>query len=101
MKSFRTFGIINTIIFLYFQKVLTLKLWQNIQFTTAILLLYSPPRAVNIKQLFFEIEVNKNRSFKNRSLQNFQPWQFMSLSLRKQQRNGLNETVKSFNCFFT
>ena len=41
------------------------------------------------------------RKFKNRSLQNFQPWQFTSLSLRKQQRNGLNETVKSLNCFLT
>ena len=29
------------------------------------------------------------RKFKNRSLQNFQTWQFTSLSLRKQQRNGL------------
>ena len=27
---------------------------------------------------------------KNRSLQNFQAWQFTSLSLRKQQCNGLN-----------
>ena len=37
MKSFLTFKVINTWIFLYFQKVLTLKLWQNIQFTTVIL----------------------------------------------------------------
>ena len=41
------------------------------------------------------------RNFKNRSLQNFQGWQFASLSLRKQQRNGLNGTVKSLNCFLT
>ena len=41
------------------------------------------------------------RKFKNRSLQNFQTWQFTSLSLRKQQRNGLNGTVKSMNCFLT
>ena len=41
------------------------------------------------------------RKFKNRSLQNFQTWQFTSLSLRKQQRNGSNETIKSLNCFLT
>ena len=41
------------------------------------------------------------RKFKNRCLQNFQTWQFTSLSLRKQQRNGLNGTVKSLNCFLT
>ena len=33
--------------------------------------------------------------FKNRSLQNFQTWQFTSLSFRKQQRNGLNGTAKT------
>ena len=37
MKSFLTFKVINTWIFLYFQKVLTMKRWQNTQFTTAIL----------------------------------------------------------------
>ena len=42
-----------------------------------------------------------NRKFKIRSLQNFQTWQFTSLSLRKHQRNGLNGTVKSLNCFLT
>ena len=31
----------------------------------------------------------------------FQTWQFTSLSLRKQQRNGLNGTAKSLNCFLT
>ena len=31
----------------------------------------------------------------------FQAWQFASLLLRKQQRNGLNGTVKSLNCFLT
>ena len=41
------------------------------------------------------------RKFKNRSLQNFQTCQFTSLSLRKQQHNGLNGTVKSLNCFLT
>ena len=41
------------------------------------------------------------RKFKNRSLQNFQTWQFISLSFRKQQRNGLNRTAKSLNCFLT
>ena len=42
------------------------------------------------------------RKFENRSLQNFQTWRFMhtSLSRRKQQRNGLNGTVKFLNCFF-
>ena len=42
-----------------------------------------------------------SRKFKNRSLQNFQPWQFTSLWLRKQQRNGFNGTVKSMNCLLT
>ena len=42
-----------------------------------------------------------SRKFKNRSLQNFQPWQFTSLWLRKQQRNGFNGTVKSLNCLLT
>ena len=37
MKSFLTFKVINTWIFLSFQKVLTMKLWQNTQFPTAIL----------------------------------------------------------------
>ena len=37
MKSFLTFKVINTWIFLYFQKALTIKLWQDNQFTTAIL----------------------------------------------------------------
>ena len=41
------------------------------------------------------------RKFKNRSLQNFQTWQFISLSFRKQQRNGFNGTAKSLNCFLT
>ena len=41
------------------------------------------------------------RKFKNRSLQKFQTWQFTSLSFRKQQRNGLNGTAKSLNCFLT
>ena len=41
------------------------------------------------------------RKFKNRSLQNFQTWEFTSLSFCKQQRNGLNGTAKSLNCFFT
>ena len=36
MKSFLTFKIVNTKIFLYFQNVLTLKLWQNTQLKTAI-----------------------------------------------------------------
>ena len=35
------------------------------------------------------------RKFKNRSLQNFQTWQFTSLSFHKQQRNGLNGTAKT------
>ena len=39
------------------------------------------------------------RKFKNRSLQNFQTWQLTSLWLRKQQRNGLNGTVETLNCF--
>ena len=37
VKSFLTVKVINPRIFLYFQKVLTMKLWQNTQFTTAIL----------------------------------------------------------------
>ena len=41
MTSFLTFRIINTRIFLYFQKVVTLKLWQNTQFTTAILFCFT------------------------------------------------------------
>ena len=49
MKSFLTFKIINSGIFLYLKKVLTLKLgktpssWQRFCFVS-----YSPPRAVNI-----------------------------------------------------
>ena len=50
-------------------------------------------------------KLQSSRSFekrsKNRSLQNCQTWQFTSLALRKQQRNGLNGTVKSLNCFLT
>ena len=34
------------------------------------------------------------RKFENISLQNFQTWQFTSLLFRKQQRNGLNGTLK-------
>ena len=41
------------------------------------------------------------RQSKNRSLQKFQTWQCTSLSFRKQQRNGLNGTAKSLNCFLT
>ena len=37
IKSFLTFKVSNTRIFSYFQKVLTMKVWQNTQFTTAIL----------------------------------------------------------------
>ena len=37
MWSFLTFKVINTWIFLYFQKVLTMKLWRNTQFMRAIL----------------------------------------------------------------
>ena len=37
MKSFLTFKVINTRIHLYFQNVLTMKRWQNIRCTTAIL----------------------------------------------------------------
>ena len=37
MKSSLTFKVISTWVFLYFQKVLTMKIWQNTQFTTAIL----------------------------------------------------------------
>ena len=36
MKSFLTFKIVNSKIFLYFQKILTQRLWQDTQFTTAI-----------------------------------------------------------------
>ena len=41
------------------------------------------------------------RNFKNRSLQNFQTWQFIhtSLSLSKQQRNGLNGPLKVWIMF--
>ena len=52
MKSFLTFRIINTRIFLHFQKVVTLKLWQNTQFTTASLFC-----AVIIEQFFLEPEL--------------------------------------------
>ena len=38
---------------------------------------------------------NYSTCAKVRSLQNFQAWQFASLSLRKQHRKGLNGTVKS------
>ena len=37
MKSFLAFKVISTWIVVYFQKGLTMKLWQNTQFTTAIL----------------------------------------------------------------
>ena len=37
MKSFLAFKVITTWIFVYFQKGFTMKLWQNTQFTTAIL----------------------------------------------------------------
>ena len=37
MKSFLAFKIISTWIFVYFQKGFTMKLWQNTQFTKAIL----------------------------------------------------------------
>ena len=37
IKSFLTFKVSNTRIFSYFHKVLTMKVWQNTQFTTAIL----------------------------------------------------------------
>ena len=37
MKSFLAFKVISTWIFVYFQKGFTMKLWQNTQFTTAIL----------------------------------------------------------------
>ena len=40
------------------------------------------------------------RKSKNKSLQNFQTWELTSLSLRKQQRIGLNGTVKSFSELF-
>ena len=49
MKSFLAFKVISTWIFEYFQKGFIMKLWQNTQFTTAILFcFYSPPSAVNI-----------------------------------------------------
>ena len=41
MKSFLIFRIINTRIFLYFQKVVALKLWQNTQFTRMILFCFT------------------------------------------------------------
>ena len=37
MKSFLALKVISTWIFVYFQKGFTMKLWQNTQFTTAIL----------------------------------------------------------------
>ena len=37
MKSSLAFKVISTSIFVYFQKGFTMKLWQNTQFTTAIL----------------------------------------------------------------
>ena len=37
MKSFPAFTVISAWIFVYFQKGFTMKLWQNAQFTTAIL----------------------------------------------------------------
>ena len=37
MKSFFAFKVISTWISVYFQKSFTIKLWQNTQFTTAIL----------------------------------------------------------------
>ena len=40
-RSFLTFKVINPWIFLYFQKVLTMKLWQNTQYTTAILFCFT------------------------------------------------------------
>ena len=40
-KSFLTFKVINTWIFLYLQNVLTMKLWQNTQSTTAILFCFT------------------------------------------------------------
>ena len=40
MKSFLAFKVISTWIFVYFQKGLTMKLFQNTQFTTAILLCF-------------------------------------------------------------
>ena len=43
----------------------------------------------------FACSGNYSTCAKVRSLQNFQTWQFASLSFRKQQRKGLNGTVKS------
>ena len=37
LKSFLAFKVISTWIFVFFQKGFTMKLWQNTQFTTAIL----------------------------------------------------------------
>ena len=37
MESFLAFKVISTWIFVFFQKGFTMKLWQNTQFTTAIL----------------------------------------------------------------
>ena len=84
------------------------------------LLSYEVARYIFLKPLFTEIDRRKikeetikkydlidrsgqldMRKFKNRSLQNFQTWQFTSLSLRKQQHNDLNGTAKSVNCFLT
>ena len=49
MKSFLAFKVIRTWIFVYFKKALTMKLWQNTQFTQRFCFtLYSPPSAVNI-----------------------------------------------------
>ena len=48
MKSFLTFNVINAWIFLYSQKRLTMKRWQNTQFTTAILFCIILPTALNI-----------------------------------------------------
>ena len=47
-----------------------------------------------LEQWIFKNYSLKSRWIKNRSLQNFQPWQFTSLSLRKQQRNGLMKPLK-------
>ena len=48
MKSFLTFKIVNAKIFLYFQSVLSLKLWQNTQFTTAILFAFAQRGEYNV-----------------------------------------------------
>ena len=40
MKSFLAFKVISTWIFVYFQKRFSMKLWQNTQVTTAILLCF-------------------------------------------------------------